>query len=141
MLELPVDLPGELVSRPGDGHSLLRAALLLFGLITCLSFEGCQKEETKPAPAVAKSAVVVKISKESITASTASAQFRLSPSGALTATRVGRKEQPRWRANLLISRRLSRQEGRSIPECSSTSSRRKCVIPPENSARWESISR
>jgi alpha-galactosidase len=89
MLELPVDLPGELVSRPGDGHSLLRAALLLFGLITCLSFEGCQKEETKPAPAVAKSAVVVKISKESITASTASAQFRLSPSGALTATRVG----------------------------------------------------
>jgi alpha-galactosidase len=89
MLEHPGDLRGELVSGPGDGHSLLIPGLLLFGLITCLSLAGCQKEETKSAPAVAKSTVAVKVSSESITVSTASAEFRLSPSGALTAARAG----------------------------------------------------
>jgi len=59
-------------------------------LIVGLSAAGCQrKEETKPVVPAAKSAVVVKISKESITASTPSAEFRLTPSGALTATLVG----------------------------------------------------
>jgi len=65
--------------------------LLWLGLIVSLLAAGCQKkEETKAvSPASAKSAVVVNVSSESIIASTPSAEFRLAPSGALSATLVG----------------------------------------------------
>src|SRR5579863_168833 len=72
--------------------------LFLFGLTVSLFAVACQKkEEPKPvATAAAKSAVVVNISGESIIASTPSAEFRLTPSGALTATLVGAS----WRSSL-----------------------------------------
>ncbi|HET6929476.1 MAG TPA: alpha-galactosidase [Candidatus Acidoferrum sp.] len=72
--------------------------LLLLGLGMSLLAAGCQKkEETKTlSPAAAKSAVTVNVSSESITASTPSAEFRLTPSGALTATLVGAS----WRSSL-----------------------------------------
>src|SRR5271165_4326160 len=90
MRELRSDLRREMVSKSGDGQCLRGAGLLLLGLISCLSVAGCQKkEQSKAAPAVAKSTVAVKVSSESITVSTASAEFRLSPSGALTAARAG----------------------------------------------------
>jgi alpha-galactosidase len=65
--------------------------LLLLGLTVSLLAAGCQKKEEPKAvsSAAAKSAVVVNISGESIIASTPSAEFRLGPSGALTATLVG----------------------------------------------------
>ena len=65
--------------------------LLLLGLTASLLAAGCQKkEETKAvSSATAKSVVVVNISGESIIANTPSAEFRLGPSGALTATLVG----------------------------------------------------
>jgi hypothetical protein len=65
--------------------------LLLLGLTMSLLAAGCQKkEETKVvSPSVATSAVAVKVSSESIIASTSSAEFRLAHSGALTATLVG----------------------------------------------------
>src|SRR5260221_1220009 len=64
--------------------------LLLLGLTVSLFTAGCQKKEEKKAVSIApaKSAVVVNVSGESITASTSSAEFRLAPSGALTATLV-----------------------------------------------------
>ena len=90
MRELHGDLRREMVSKSVDGQSSLSTGLLLLGLFSCLSVAGCQKkEESKAAPAVAKSAVSVKVASESITVSTASAEFRLSPSGALTAARAG----------------------------------------------------
>jgi alpha-galactosidase len=90
MRELRGDLRREMISKSGDGQSSLGTGLFLLGLISCLSVAGCQKkEESKAAPAVAQSTVAVKVSSESITVSTASAEFRLSPSGALTAARVG----------------------------------------------------
>ena len=89
MRELRGDLRREMVSKSGDGRSSLNTGLLLLGLISCLSVAGCRnKEETKAALPAAKSVVTVKVSSESITVSTASAEFRLSPSGALTAARV-----------------------------------------------------
>jgi alpha-galactosidase len=65
--------------------------LLLLGLTVSLVATGCHKKEEPKAvsSAAAKSAVVVNISGESIIASTPSAEFRLGPSGALTATLVG----------------------------------------------------
>ncbi len=65
--------------------------LVLLGVTVCISAAGCQKqEEAKPvSPAAAKSAVVVNVSSQSITAITPSAEFRLTPSGALTAALVG----------------------------------------------------
>src|SRR5271168_5320910 len=90
MRELRGDLRREMVSKSGDGQRSLSAGLLLLGLISCLSVAGCQKkEESRAAFPVAKSTVAVKVSSESITVSTASAEFRLSPSGALTAARLG----------------------------------------------------
>src|ERR1700684_142926 len=90
MRELRCDLFGEMVSKSGDGQSLLIAGLLLLGLSICFAGAGCRKkEETNSALPVAKSAVAVKVSSESITVSTASAEFRLSPAGALMAVRVG----------------------------------------------------
>src|SRR5580692_10274962 len=89
MRELRGVLRRDVVSKSVDGRSSLSTGLLLLGLISCLSVAGCQKKgESKAAPAVAKSTVAVKVSSESITVSTASAEFRLSPSGALTAARV-----------------------------------------------------
>lgn len=89
MRELRSDLRRDMVSKSGNGQSSLSTGLLLLGLISCLSVAGCQKKEgSKAALPVAKSVVAVKVSSESITVSTASAEFRLSPSGALTAARV-----------------------------------------------------
>src|SRR5712664_3109491 len=85
------DRRGGLGLIPRDRQNFLFVELLLFGVTVCLSAAGCQKkEETKPvSSAAAKSAVVVKISSESITAITPSAEFRLTPTGALTGTLVG----------------------------------------------------
>ena len=81
---------GVLASTLHSRRNLLFAGLLSFGLIVCLNVAGCQKkEETKPVTPAAKSAVAVRVSSESITASTPSAEFRLSPSGALTASLAG----------------------------------------------------
>ncbi|HET7107442.1 MAG TPA: alpha-galactosidase [Candidatus Acidoferrum sp.] len=72
--------------------------LVLLGLSASLLAAGCQKkEETKAvSSAAAKSAVAVTISGDSIVASTPAAEFRLAPSGALTATLVGAS----WRSSL-----------------------------------------
>jgi alpha-galactosidase len=80
---------------PRDRRNFLFVELFLFGVTVCLSATGCQKkEETKPvSPAAAKSAVVVKVSSESITAITPTAEFRLTPTGALTATLVAASGQ------------------------------------------------
>jgi alpha-galactosidase len=88
---------------PRDRQNCLLVELLLFGVTVCLSLAGCQKkEEPKPvSPAVAKSAVVVNVSNERITAITPSAEFRLTPSGALTATLVGARGQSSLEANPL----------------------------------------
>jgi alpha-galactosidase len=84
------DLSGGMVSVSGDRRSLSITGLLLFGLVVCHSVTGCQKkEETKTVPPAAKSAVVVKASSESIILSTPSSEFRMTPSGVLTATLVG----------------------------------------------------
>ena len=78
-------------SIPRYRQNLLLVELLLFGAAICLFAAGCQKEkETKRvSPAAAKSVVVVKVSSDSITAVTPSAEFRLTPSGALVATLAG----------------------------------------------------
>lgn len=88
---------------PRDRQNCLLVELLLFGVTVCLSVAGCQKkEEPKPvSPAVAKSTVVVSVSNERITAITPSAEFRLTPSGALTATLVGARGQTSLEANPL----------------------------------------
>jgi len=84
------DLHGGRASIAGVCHNLLSAGPLLFGLLVCLSVTGCQKkDETKALPPAAKSAIVVKVSSESVTVSTPSAEFRLTPSGALTASLAG----------------------------------------------------
>ena len=72
--------------------------LLLLGLAMSLLTAGCQKKEAPKAvpSAAAKSAVAIKVSGESITASTPAAEFQLAPSGALTATLVGAS----WRSSL-----------------------------------------
>jgi alpha-galactosidase len=72
-------------------RTLSLAGSSLAAVIVCLSVIGCQKEKatTTDSPIAAKSAVVVKVSSESITVSTPSAEFRLAPSGALTAALVG----------------------------------------------------
>src|SRR5260221_5612970 len=61
--------------------------LLLLGLTVSLFTAGCQKKEEKKAVSIApaKSAVVVNVSGESITASTSSSEFLLAPSEALAA--------------------------------------------------------
>jgi len=76
---------------PRDRQNFLLVVVLLTGVMACLSATGCRKkEETKTvSPAAAKSAVVVNVSSENITAITPSAEFRLTPSGALTASLVG----------------------------------------------------
>ena len=80
---------------PRDRQNFLLVTLLLVGLTVCLTAAGCQKkEETKPvSPGAAKSTVVVNVSSEGITANTPSAEFRLTPSGALTATLVATSGQ------------------------------------------------
>lgn len=85
----------ELPRNRGGGQNFLLVELLLFGVTVCLIAAGCQKkEETKAvSPAAAKSAVIVNVSSESITAITPSAEFRLTRSGALTATLVGANGQ------------------------------------------------
>jgi alpha-galactosidase len=86
---------GGLGAIPRNRQNLLLVELLLFGVAICLSAAGCQKkEETKRvSPAAAKSVVVVKVSSDSITALTPSAEFRLTPSGALMATLAGASGQ------------------------------------------------
>jgi alpha-galactosidase len=79
---------------PRDRKNCFLMELLLFGLAVCLSAAGCRKqEETKPVSPAAKSVVVVNVSSEFITAITPSAEFRLNPSGALTATLAGASGQ------------------------------------------------
>jgi len=81
-------------SRRGPCSQPLRAVLLAMGLLVSVSLAGCQKKETgAPAQrAAAKSAVVVNVSSAGITASTPTAEFRLAPSGALTASLLGSGE-------------------------------------------------
>ncbi len=69
--------------------------LLFFALTVCLFSAGCQKsEEAKHvSPAAAKSVVVINVSSESITATTPTAEFRLTPSGVLTASFVSKSGQ------------------------------------------------
>ncbi|HXH68480.1 MAG TPA: glycoside hydrolase family 36 protein [Candidatus Limnocylindrales bacterium] len=70
--------------------------LFLFVMTVSISLGACQKkEETKPATAAAaaKSAVVVNVSNDGITAATPAAEFRLTPSGALTGSIVGARGQ------------------------------------------------
>ena len=88
---------------PRDRKNFLLVELLLFGVTVCLSAAGCQKkEEPKPvSPAVAKSTVVVNVSSERIIAITSCAEFRLTPSGALTATLVGARGQTSLEADPL----------------------------------------
>jgi alpha-galactosidase len=70
---------------------MFRAALAAIGLLVSVSVAGCQKKEAgMPAQrAAVKSTVVVKVSSAGITASTPAAEFRLAPSGALTASLLG----------------------------------------------------
>ena len=86
----------------GEGMALIRGdrqrwfitRLFLSGLIVFLAAAGCQKkEESKPVPPAAKSAVMVKVSSEGMTLSTLSTEFRLTRSGALTGRFVGASGQ------------------------------------------------
>jgi alpha-galactosidase len=90
MRALESDLREEMALVSGDRQSWFITELFLCGLIVCLAAAGCQKkEESKPAPPAAKSAVIVKVSSEGIALSTPSTEFRLTPSGALKGTLVG----------------------------------------------------
>jgi len=69
-----------------------RVGCLALGLVVFLSLAGCQKEKEEAkqaAPAAIKSAVVVNVANDAIAVSTLTAEFRLSPSGALTGSLPG----------------------------------------------------
>ena len=75
---------------PGERRVLRFLDLPLFGVVLCLCLAACKKpEEARPVSPAGNSIVVVKVSNEAILASTPSAVFRLTPSGALTARLVG----------------------------------------------------
>ena len=87
---IPRDSGGVITAPPGERRILSFIALCLFELVLCLCLAACKKpEEAKPASPAANSTVVVKVSNEAILASTRSAEFRLTPSGALTARLAG----------------------------------------------------
>ena len=94
MPALDRDLREGMALTRGDRQRSFITELFLFGLIVFLAAAGCQKkEESKPAPSAAKSAVIVKVSGEGMTLSTLSTEFRLTRSGALTGRFVGASGQ------------------------------------------------
>ena len=87
---IPRDSFGVMSAPPGERRVLRFLDLPLFGVVLCLCLAACKKpEEARPASPAANSIVVVKVSNEAILASTRSAEFRLTPSGALTARLAG----------------------------------------------------
>jgi alpha-galactosidase len=84
---MPMNPPGvqsEANRRKRQPKEVLSLVLLYVIALVCILSAGCQiKEEANPA--APKSTVEVRMSAEAITARTPSAEFRLSPSGVLTA--------------------------------------------------------
>src|SRR5882762_6154082 len=77
--------------RVGIGSAVRMAALLAVCLVVCASMAGCKGEETQKSSqtVAAKSVLVVKVTVTGIVVKTQTAEFRIAPTGALTASLLG----------------------------------------------------